>query len=208
MATVSLKTFLKKGFIEKTVRNSPEVAITVDKIFKRRVYGLKGAALADFDRHPVTRELKQGPDGANISGTLGGIGNLFSFIGFYSSDKPTDLVREVLKGYLNIMGTQTKIQGRRGVSSYRYSLSFPSISAFDLAGKMPWEDGNSWVKGVETGISGFSNYMYLTRGEGKLSERSRSGSGLQSRKKLNAGIFKPTKYITEILDEYRRRLAK
>ena len=124
MATVSLKTFLKKGFIEKTVRNSPEVAITVDRIFKRRVYGLKGAALADFDRHPVTRELKQGPDGANISGTLGGIGNLFSFIGFYSSDKPTDLVREVLKGYLNIMGTQTKIQGRRGVSSYRYSLSF------------------------------------------------------------------------------------
>ena len=73
---------------------------------------------------------------------------------------------------------------------------------------MPWEDGNSWVKGVETGISGFSNYMYLTRGEGKLSERSRSGSGLQSRKKLNAVIFKPTKYITEILDEYRRRLAK
>ena len=79
---------------------------------------------------------------------------------------------------------------------------------FDAAAKMPWEDGNSWVKGVETGISGFSNYMYLTRGEGKLSERSRSGTGLQTNKTLNAGIFKPTKYITEILDKYRERLAQ
>ena len=208
MATVSLKTFLKKGFLEKTIRNSPEVAVTVDRIFRRRVYGLKGAALADFDRHPVTRELKQGASGSNISGTLGGIGNLFSFIGFYSSDKPTDLVREVLKNYLNIVGTQRKVRGRLGVQSFKYALTFPSLSAFSSAAKMPWEDGNSWVKGVETGISGFSNYMYLTRGEGKLTERSRSGTGLQSNTTLNAGIFKPTKYITEILDKYRERLAQ
>ena len=100
MPAVSLKTFLKKGFLEKTVRNSPQVAAVVDKVFRKRVYGLKGAALADFDRHPVTKELKQGADGANISGTLGGVGNLFSFIGFYSADRPTDQVREVLKDYL------------------------------------------------------------------------------------------------------------
>ena len=94
------------------------------------------------------------------------------------------------------------------MQSFKYALTFPSLSAFSSAAKMPWEDGNSWVKGVETGISGFSNYMYLTRGEGKLTERSRSGTGLQSNKTLNAGIFKPTKYITEILDKYRERLAQ
>jgi hypothetical protein len=208
MAVVSLKTFLKKGFLEKTVRNSPQVAAVVDKVFRKRVYGLKGAALADFDRHPVTKELNQGADGSNISGTLGGVGNLFSFIGFYSADRPTDQVREALKNYLNIMGVQTKVRGRKGVTSYRYALSFPALSSFDAAAQMPWEDGNSWVKGVETGISGFSNYMYLTRGDGKMQERSRSGRGLQSNKSINAGFFKPTKYITEILNEYRRRLAR
>ena len=80
MPTVSLKTFLKKGFLEKTIRNSPEVAVAVDKVFRRRVIGLKGAALADFDRHPVTVEIEKGPDATNTSGTLGGVGNLFSFI--------------------------------------------------------------------------------------------------------------------------------
>ena len=208
MPVVPLKEFLKKGFLEKTVRNHPKVAAAVDRTFRKRVYGLKGAALADFDRHPVTREIKQGPAGSNISGTLGGVGNLFSFIGFYSIDRPTDLVREVLKNYLNIIGTQTKTYGNKGVRSYKYALSFPVLSSFDAAGKMPWEDGNSWVKGVETGISGFSNYMYLTRGEGKLTERSRSGKALQSNRTVNAGLFKPTQYITEILNNYRRRLAQ
>ena len=73
---------------------------------------------------------------------------------------------------------------------------------------MPWEDGNSWVKGVETGISGFSNYMYLNYGDGKISERSRSGKAVQSKKTINIGIFKPTAYISEILDKYRKRLAQ
>ena len=62
MPTVPLKTFLKKGFLEKTIRNSPEVAVAVDKVFRRRVIVLKGAALADFDRHPVTVEIEKGPD--------------------------------------------------------------------------------------------------------------------------------------------------
>ncbi len=207
MATVSLKTFLKKGFLEKTIRNSPQVALAVDRAFKRRVAGLKGAALADFDRHPVTKEIQQGPDSTNISQTLGGTGNLFSFIGFYSGDRPTDLVREILKGYLNIIGRQTPKRNNKGVQSFRYSLSFPTLSAFDIAARMPWETGNSWVKGVETGISGYSNYMYLTHGEGKIAQRSRSGKAVQSKNRINIGIFKPTAYISEILDKYRKRLG-
>ena len=208
MATVSLKTFLKKGFLEKTIRNSPEVAMAVDKTFRRRVGGLKGAALADFDRHPVTRELKQGPDSNNTSNTLGGSGNLFSFIGFYSSDNPTEPVREMLKTYLNIIGRQTARRSNRGVMSYRYSINIPTLSTFDIVSKMPWESGNSWVKGIETGISGFSNYMYLNYGDGKIADRSRSGKAVQSKNKINIGVFKPTAYISEILDKYRKRMAQ
>ena len=208
MPTVPLKTFLKKGFLEKTVRNSPEVAVAVDKVFRRRVIGLKGAALADFDRHPVTAEIEKGPDGTNTSGTLGGVGNLFSFIGFYNGDTPTKPVRELLKAYFNVVGRQTPRRSNKGVMSYRYTVSVPSISHFDMVAKMPWEDGNSWVKGIETGISGFSNYMYLTHGDGRIAQRSRSGSAVQSKNQINIGIFKPTAYISEILDKYRKRLAQ
>ena len=207
MAVVPVKAFVRKGFLEKTIRNAPQVAAVVDKVFRRRIIGLKGAALKEFDNHPVTKELKQGPSGINVSGTLSGIGNLFSFIGFYSGDRPTDEVREKLKSYLDVVGVQRKIRGNRGVSSYRYSLTFPTISSFDSVSQMPWESGNSWVRGVENGISGFSNYMYLNYGEGRL-ERSRSGTAVQTKKNVNVGIFRPTKYITEILDNYRKRLAQ
>jgi hypothetical protein len=207
MAIVSLKTFLKKGFLEKTVRNSPQVATAVDKIFRRRVIGLKGAALADFDRHVITRELSQGPSGLNISGTLGGVGNLFSFIGFESSTNPVALVRAVLKAHFDVHGVQRKLRGNKGVRGFRYSLSFPVLSSFDSASPMPWETGNSWIKGIEEGISGFSNYMYFTHGEGKaIKEKSRSGTAVQSKREINIGFFKPTKYISEILDKYRKRL--
>jgi hypothetical protein len=108
---------------------------------------------------------------------------------------------------LDVVGVQRKIRGNKGVSSYRYSLTFPTISSFDSVSQMPWESGNSWVRGVENGISGFSNYMYLNYGEGKL-ERSRSGTAVQTKKNVNVGIFRPTKYITEILDNYRKRLAQ
>jgi hypothetical protein len=208
MAVVPIKTFFRKGFLEKTVRNSPQVAMAVDKIFRRRVIGLKGATLADFDRHPVTRELKQGKSGINLSSTLGGVGNLFSFIGFYSHENPTALVREALKSYLNVMGAQRKFRGTKGVRFYRYSLSFPTLSSFDGVAQMPWESGNSWVKGIEKGISGFSNYMYFTHGEGKsFKDKSRSGTAVQSKREINVGLFKPTKYISEILDKFRKRLA-
>jgi hypothetical protein len=92
------------------------------------------------------------------------------------------------------------------VAGYSYQLSFPTISAFDLVSRMPWESGNSWVEGVEKGISGFSNYMYLNFGEGKEATRSRSGKALQVKKSVNAGVFRTTSYMTEILDKYRRRL--
>ena len=85
MPTVTLKQFLKPGFLEKIVRNSVAVANSADRIIKRRMAGLKGVAMQDFDRHPITRELQQGASSTNMSGTLGGTGNLFSFIGFLNN---------------------------------------------------------------------------------------------------------------------------
>jgi len=208
MALISLKRFLKdKGYLEKAVRNSTIVSKQADVLIKKRVGGLKGVILKEFDRHPVTRELSQGPAGVNISNTLNGVGNLFSFIGFYKGQNVIGPIRDMLKSHFNLAGAQGKKRGRKGVKAFTYQIDFPSLDSFNLVSRMPWESGNSWVVGIERGISGFSNFMYLKFGEGKeLTSKSRSGKGLQSRKTLNVGIFKPTPYITEILNNYRKRL--
>ena len=208
MALIPIKKFLKdKGYLEKTIRNSAVVSRGADVLIKKRVGGLKGVTLKEFDKHPVTRELSQGSAGVNISNTLNGIGNLFSFIGFYKGQNVIGPVRDMLKSHFNLVGAQGKKKGLKGVQAFTYQIDFPSINSFDLGSRMPWESGNNWVVGIERGISGFSHYMYLKFGEGKeLSSKSRSGKGLQSRKTLNAGIFKPVPYVTEILNNYRKRL--
>ena len=52
--------------------------------------------------HPVTQEIESGPNGYNQSGTLGGYGNLFSYIGFEEGMSPTEPLRRVLKKILKI----------------------------------------------------------------------------------------------------------
>ena len=209
MAVVTLKQFLKRDFLEKTVRNSAAVASQADTILRKKVGGLKGVALKEFDSHVVTKEIAQGPEGINLSNTLSGEGNSFTFIGFNKSSDPLLPVREILKSSLTLSARQKKKRGAKGVvTGFRYELSFPTFAAFDLVSRMPWESGNSWVEGIEKGISGYSNYMYFKFGEGKesLTAKSRSGKAIQLKNKINSGIFRTTPYITEILSNYRRRL--
>ena len=56
---------------------------------------------------------------------------------------------------------------------------------------MPFESGNSWIKSIEKGISGFSNYLY-----GLLFAASRSGRGIQSQNKVRRSSYKPIKYFS------------
>jgi len=62
---------------------------------------------------------------------------------------------------------------------------------------MPFEGGRSWVRGVEKGISGFSNYVFK-----KYFKNSRSGTGLQSEHEVRTGSFKPTPYLSSILKKF------
>ena len=60
-----------------------EVEVEIKKIQREMI--------SEFENHPITRELEMGPGGQNISGTLGGKGNLFTFIGFIKEWKKADL---------------------------------------------------------------------------------------------------------------------
>ena len=146
--------------------------------------------MSDFDNHPISKELSQGPDGRNSSSTLGGYGNLFSFIGFDSSEDPVGEVRKLLMRYPRLS------KGRMGNSKIVFTISIPSLIDFAAISKMPWEGGRSWVTGVEVGISGFSSYMYGMFGSSK---KSRSGKAIQADRQIRADSFKPMPYMSNII---------
>ena len=79
--------------IRKKISSSNKLKTTSEKVANKAFNKSKNQFLEEFNSHPITKELEEGPEGSNLSNTLGGIGNLFSFIGFYKTDKPIDEVR-------------------------------------------------------------------------------------------------------------------
>ena len=137
--------------------------------------------IQEFENHPVTQEIDSGPSGYNQSGTLGGYGNLFSFIGFEEGMDPVSPIRFLLKKALQIK----KIDKNQQSIIMEFLVELPSKEDIFQASPMPWASGRSWAEGIEKGISGLG--MYLNT----MSFQSRSGGeGIQTSKKVRSGGFR------------------
>lgn len=157
---------------------------------------LKSLMIAEFERHPVTREIQDGNYADNISGTLGGYGNLFTFIGFELGDRPTDAILELFK--------KIKITHNLLDDTLFLRISYPSPEDVWAITPMPWQNGRSWAKGIESGISGLNYYLLLN----KFSDSSRSGKGIQSDAKIRSSMrYTPTQYITTLLKKYKTKFS-
>lgn len=156
------------------------------------------AMLRDFDLHPVTSEIKAGPRAINFSDTLGGYGNLYSFIGFEEGANPTGPLRDVIE-----LGTNIRFTVFRNNAWY-FKIQTPSKDVIEAVTPMPWENGNSWASAIEDGMSNLSHYLY------KKTSKSRSGTGIQvDGWEINDDLeFKRTKYLTEIFSNFRDRINK
>lgn len=162
---------------------------------------IKQELLEDYNDHPVTKELEAGVDSENISQTLNGIGNLTTYIGFQDGANPTEPVRDKLKTVsLNAKG---KILNSDSDLSFEFDVVAPSIEEIENVGLLPFEQGNSWIKGIENGISGFGSYIY-----GRMFKNSRSGKGIQGRKTFRQGNFRPVRYVSEIMNEFYAKIKK
>ena len=60
---------------------------------------------------------------------------------------------------------------------------------------MPWAEGRSWAKGIESGIAGLGYYLRLT-------DVGNSGGGVQNKTKVSSGKFKNTAYISALINKY------
>ena len=137
----------------------------------------KALMIADFDAHPVTRELQSGAQASNTSNTLNGYGNLFTFIGFSAGQTPVAPIRNLLISSVRLNMSLPKVRGKK-IQVFAVFRT-PDLSMLYSVSGMPWQGGRSWVEGIENGISGFGYYMYMT-----TSQKSRSGGGIQANNQI------------------------
>jgi len=155
--------------------------------------------LKEFEDHQVTRELRQKKNGSNISGTLGGYGNLFTYIGFNDSDDPIEIIRSLLANSIQV----TMLPAKSKKMIQEAIVSLPSKAEIEKATPLPWASGRSWVKGIEEGISGLGNYLSTqSRASG------RSGGGIQTEKNIRGRRFISVNYLSEILNNLRKNISR
>ena len=183
MSSVELQSFLRENLAQ-------ESKTQVKNLFQKAFQKKKNEMIAEFLNHPVSLEIKGGISARNISGTLQGITNLFSFIGFDSGDDPINSIVEVLQ-----TANFEQISSKQNEINYRVNL--PTKEEIFNVTPMPYISGRSWAKGIETGISGLGFYLK------KRSSASRSGFGIQSKYQTRKGVkFKNIKYISFLLKKY------
>jgi len=186
---------VNKKLIQKEIFNNRAVKKMVRNIVEKEVEKEKALFRTDFESHPVTQELEGEENASNISGTLGGYGNLFSFLGFNKGANPTTPVKFLIQKILLDRNVQTSSNG------FKIKVNIPSKEEFAAVARLPWESGRSWLLDMERGISGLGSFLY-----GRFNT-SRSGGGIQSKYKYSNRTFRPVKYFSQMYNKFLRRLG-
>lgn len=163
--------------------------------------------IEEFDNHPVTVEIENGPESDNISDTINdpnesedGKGNLYSFIGFEegTGEEEINNLKQTLQEDIIIKNTPQKTS--IGKIKWQFGVFVPSNDEFEKITPMPFGTGRSWLSGIERGISGIARYIYRHG-----IEASRSTSGIQTKKNYRSSAsFVPTKYLLNMLNAFRK----
>lgn len=162
---------------------------------RERFERAKRQLITNVSNHPVSKELDAGIGASNSSGTLSnGRGNLYSFLGFVAGTSPVDDLIQFLEKNINYVPA-----GKLTLSGFfgrgKATVSIPTQDQFRVL-DLPWEIGRSWPFSIEQGISNLSHYLFIRH------EASRSGGAIQSKHVVSAANFKPTPYITPILEQF------
>ena len=169
------------------------VKTEVDKKIKQS----QDELVKEYENHPVMQEIDAGPNASNSSGTLGGKGNLFSFIGFNRGDNPTAPVKAKLARPI-----KSKVS-KGSFGRFKVEVDAATKQELEEATPIPWSIGRSWLDGIEKGISGLGKYIF----KGSNVKSSRSGTAIQVTGS-RGGRFKNTSYISKMLNNFYKRLSK
>lgn len=182
--------------IKSQVKKDKDLLVQTRLIIEKQFKRVKDEMIKDFEGHAVTRELKAGPSGSNVSHTLPD-GNLYGFIGFEEGVDPITPISKLLQN------TSIFIKGRKmGMSGFiwTYIVTIPTLQELYASTPMPWSKGASWLREIEgRGIPNLGQYMY------KSTSASRSDAGFQNKNKSGGGVVR-VPYIKEILSKFEDNL--
>ena len=189
---------MNKDYLSRRIKKiaSDKIRDAYSRDLVKEGFKIKNKLISDFLSHPVTIELNNGPDSfTNPSQTLkNSYGNLYSFIGF---EKTADPIKPILDIFLNIDVRINQVGDNLFITIY----GFPTPQTIWDITPMPWQDGRSWAKGIEEGISGLNYYLFS---HSKNFPNSRSGVAVQLKKQLSKGLsFERKKYISALLLKYK-----
>ena len=115
----------------------------IDKEFNK----IKKNILNEFNNHPVTREIEMGISAPNISDTLNGVTNLYSFIGFEEGSDPISPIKNLLEK----SSFRITPNGENIFSTIIFDI--PSAKTIFLSTPMPLAKGRKLAKRIENGIT-------------------------------------------------------
>lgn len=183
---------------DNALASNHEVQREIRKVAVVTVEEAKNALINDFENHPVSQEISSGPNASNISGTLDGYGNLFSFIGFDVGSAPIDNFKKFLSNKIRLSNRAPRISSSGGGFSLDFEIDGPTNEEIKENSRMPWESGRSWVLGIERGISGFSSFISKRLG--------RSGGGIQSKGAARSGSYRRTSYWSKLWSQFAQNI--
>jgi len=125
--------------VREKIKNLKKLENLVDKKVQNGVEEAKNNFIEQFEEHPVTKEIQNGPEASNESGTLNGQGNLFSFIGFERGSNPIAPVASFLKNAFQIKKLKTEIGKSKIIINYK--VSCPTQKNISLCRK----SSSSWI---------------------------------------------------------------
>jgi len=211
------KQFLKDKLPEISRLNSLKNLATANA--ERRLIALKKKLESMVIKHPVSREVDEGPYAENSVAIISSHpeeGNIFSFVGFDSSDRPIDKLIDFLNSYIDIDNRmpRTRISRNKMVVNYSWDVSLPDNSDFDAEASLGYPDGyqsGSWISGIENGIIGINSYLFDSSRDFSTS---RSGPAIQAKSKSgklqNVGTRQQVRvpYMSKMIKEFARELKK
>ncbi len=188
------------------------IEMRANKVLENAYNKERDIFLQEFDNHPVTQSIRNGPNGDDgIVNTAKG-GNLYSLIGFKGNSNPIAALRKILFNRFRLRGKlTTRLTGNKII--VERTTESPSLIEIDkeTSGKYGVGDwtNKSWVRLIEDGIPWFRAYLY-----GNFSKWSRSGSAIEAKDKEGGLVtvrnesFGPIPYLSVILRNFRERIRR
>lgn len=165
-------------------------------LFYKTMAAQKQATLEEYISDPITISIGMEENGGD-AGLLGGRGSLYGFIGFENGgENPAAELGNYLNKSIELK-EKVKVPGKLQM---KYRISIPSFKDIRENISSPsWMGGESWVEGIERGITGLQRFIYW----GNSAESGRSGAGIQAPSNdLRGDSMESRPYISRILNNF------